>query len=195
MQIAEALFSRTLKAVLGILFSDPEKSYHLRDIVRRSGLGQGQVQRDLKRLTEAGVLTRAVKGRMTSYQPNPACPVFPELKGLVVKTIGVVHGLRSALEPLSKDVRVAFIYGSFARGTENSGSDVDLMIIGKVTLRRVVGALQGVQEAVGREINPTVYSPEEYRRKLTVKHHFLTALRKEPKIFLIGDEDELGRLG
>ncbi|UCD38917.1 MAG: nucleotidyltransferase domain-containing protein, partial [Fidelibacterota bacterium] len=121
--------------------------------------------------------------------------VFPDLHGLIIKTCGLAQQLEAALASVEKSIQVAFIYGSMARGDETGGSDIDLLIIGDLKLRDVVGTLSQLQQTLGREINPTVYPPDEYRTKLRKGQHFLTALQKEPKIFLIGDEDELRRLG
>lgn len=189
--LSTTLFSRTQKAVLSLLFTGTGASYHLREIVRRSGLGQGTIQRELRRLTEAGILRRVRQGRQAFYSADPDCPIYTELMGLVRKTMGLTEFLGQALRPLDDRIRLAFIYGSFARGEQNSRSDVDVMIIGSVRLRELTPVLNPVQEKTGREINPTVYSPDEYRRKIKEGHHFLTSLASEPKIFLIGDENEL----
>jgi predicted nucleotidyltransferase len=194
-KLSDALFTKTQQAVLGLLFANVERTYHLRRIVRESGVGQGTVQRELKKLTEAGIILREKQGHQVLYRVNPDSPVFPELHGLIIKTFGIAQQLETALEELSDRIRIAFIYGSFARGDETHSSDIDLLIIGDLELRDVVRALGGLQQTLGREINPTVYPPGEYRTKLRTGQHFLTALQNEPRIFLIGNEDELGRLG
>jgi predicted nucleotidyltransferase len=129
------------------------------------------------------------------YQANPDCPVFEELKGLMVKTTGVADVLRAALAPLAAQIRVAFVYGSVAKLTQRSGSDVDIMAVGESTFGDVVSALENAQITLAREINPTVYSPAEFRSKLKAGHHFLTSVVGGEKIFLIGDEHELAGLG
>ena len=111
----------------------------------------------------------------------------------MVKTAGVADVLREALMPLGR-IRTAFIYGSFAKGSERADSDVDVLVIGEASFSEVVDALASAQESIGREVNPSVYPVEEFVTKVADGHHFVTSLAGEPKIFLIGDEDVLGRL-
>jgi predicted nucleotidyltransferase len=113
---------------------------------------------------------------------------------LIVKTAGTGDALRAGLEPLADHIKVAFIYGSMARGEEGSRSDIDLLIVGGVSFADVVVNLQEAQKILGREVNPTVYPLDEFRAKMRAKHHFLTSVLKGPKIYLVGDEDELRRL-
>lgn len=129
------------------------------------------------------------------YQANTASPVFAELKGLAVKTAGMVDVLREALTGLAERITVAFVHGSVALGTEQAGSDVDVMVVGAVTFSEIAAALRSAQERLGREVNPTVYTVREFREKLDAGHHFLTATVSAPKLFLIGGERELDRLG
>lgn len=192
--LSAALFGQARRAVLGLLYSKVDQSYHLRDIVRRTNLGQGAVQREMERLSKAGILLREQRGRQVFYTANPACPIYNALREVVRKTMGMTEQLRQALLPLSKRISMAFIFGSLARGKENGKSDVDLMVIGDVTMREVVGAIEPVQSSASRAINPVVYPLDEYRKKLVDGHHFLTSLQDESKIFLIGNEDEFGRL-
>ena len=194
-ELSAALFGQTRRAVLALLCSHPGQSYYLRQLVRSASLGLGAAQREVKRLSEVGIIRRTVSGHQVFYQANPDCPIFEELKGLMVKTTGVADVLRAALAPLAAQIRVAFIYGSVAKLTQRSGSDVDIMVVGESTFSDVVTALGSAQETLAREINPTVYSPAEFRSKLKAGHHFLTAVVDGGKIFLVGDEHELARLG
>lgn len=156
------------------------------------GLGSGAVQRELGHLTSAGVLSRTVDGRQTYYQANPKSPVFGELRGLVRKTIGVAQILRNSLETIGPRIRVAFVYGSVAKGSETSASDIDLMIVGDgLSLELIVSALVDSQAELGRDINPSVYSTEDFCRKLAHGQHFLRTVLKGPKVFVIGDDSEL----
>jgi predicted nucleotidyltransferase len=188
--LSTALFGRTRRAILAQLYGHPDEAYYLRQLVRSAGLGLGAVQREVARLAGAGIIQRTARGRQVYYQANPACPLFAELKSLVVKTAGVGEVLREALFPLADRIKVAFIYGSVARTEQKSNSDVDLMVIGDVGFSDVVSALGSAQKTLGREINPTVYSPGEYRAKIKAGHHFLTSVRKNEKVFVIGDEHE-----
>jgi predicted nucleotidyltransferase len=193
--LSTALFGRTRRAILAQLYGHPDEAYYLRQLVRSSGLGLGAVQREVARLAGAGIIQRTARGRQVYYQANPQCPLFAELKSLVVKTAGVGDVLRQALAPLAARITVAFIYGSVARTEQRSSSDADLMVIGAVGFGEVVSALEKAQKTLGREINPTVFSAAEFRSKIKVQHHFLTSVQNGEKVFVIGDEDEFDRLG
>lgn len=193
--IAAALFGQTRRQILSLLWGHPDEAYYLRQLARSTGTGLGAVQREIKRLTDSGIVKRTIRGRQVFYQANPDCPIFAELKGLVTKTSGVADVLRTALAALEARTRVAFIYGSVARLEQKSTSDVDLMVVGDVSFSDVVSALASAQETLGREVNPTVYSPAEFKAKLKARHHFLTSAVRRKKLFLIGDDNELARLG
>ena len=192
--LSRTLFSKTRRAVLSLLYSHVDEAFYLRQIARAAGVGLGAVQRELKQLSDAGIIQRVVRGQQVYYQADPRCPVFAELKKLVVKTVGVGAALQAALVPLGDRINVAFIYGSIARSEERQNSDVDVLVVGKVTFGEIVSSLKEAQKTIGREINPTVYPPAEFRSKLAAGHHFLNAVLKEPMLFLIGDKRELARL-
>lgn len=192
--VSTTLFGKTRRAVLSLLFTHTDEAFYLRQIVRAIGAGLGAVQRELKRLTEAGIIRRTVRGRQVYYQANPDCPLFAELRGLVIKTAGVGDVLRAALAPLADRIHLALIYGSLARGEERRSSDIDVLVVGEVTFGEVVAILAPAQETLGREINPNVYPSAEFRSKLAAGHHFLRTVIGGPKLFLIGDEYELARL-
>lgn len=189
-----ALFGKVRRAVLALLLTDPQKAFFLREVVREVGAGRGAVQRELANLVNAGILKRSTSGRQVYFQADPECPVYPELAGLLTKTAGVAGLLKQALAPLSDSIRSAFIYGSFARNQHGPASDVDLMVVGDLSLAQVVEAISSIQERLGREINPSVYPAQEFVRKVSEHHHFLSTVIQETKIFLIGGEDELARL-
>lgn len=181
--------------MLGLFYGHPDEAYYLRQIARSTGMGLGAVQREVQRLSAAEIINRVVRGRETYYQANRQCPVFAELRSLVLKTVGVGDVLRVALMPLGDKIKVAFIYGSLARGDERTGSDIDLMVVGDASFEDVVSALSTVQKTLAREVNPTVYPASEFSAKLAAGHHFLTSVMRGEKTFLIGDERELKRLG
>jgi predicted nucleotidyltransferase len=193
-QVADWLFPKARRKVLALLLMDRGRRWHLRQIVRRTGCGIGSVRRELAGLTAAGILTRTRDGNRTCYQADTNCPVHMELAGIIRKTCGLADVLRDALRGLGPRVRVAFIYGSQARADAASGSDVDLMVIGEAGFGEVVNALADAQDTLAREINPTVYSAAEFRDKVAAGHHFLRTVLNEPRIFLIGDADELAGL-
>ena len=193
--LGAALFGKTRRAVLALFYGHPDRSLYLREIVRMVGAGQGAVQRELAQLTTAGLVTRIQRGNQVFYQANPETPIFSELKSLIVKTDGVADVLRELLAELANKITVAFIHGSIARGQAKGGSDIDVVVVGDVDFSDLVMTLRPAQERLQREINPTVYSPAEFRKKLQTGHHFLTTIMGTPKIFLIGGERELTRLG
>ncbi len=191
--IAEALFGKTRRQVLALLFGRPQDAFYLRQIARETGTGVGAVQRELDRLTRAGVITRAPDGRQVYFRANPDTPVFSELQGLMAKTAGIADVLRSALFSLEK-IDIAFIYGSVAKGSQTTYSDIDMMIIGDVTLHELLPLLRPAQERLAREINPTIYAPDEFRSQLADQQHFVSRVLEEPRIFIIGADDDLERL-
>ena len=194
-RIGTTLFGKTQRALLALFFGRPEQLFYLRQIVRTAGIGQGTVQRELARWVAAGLLTRTRRGNQVCYQVNMASPVYAELKALTVKTAGMTDVLREALTGLAERITVAFVHGSVARGTEQAGSDVDVVVVGNVSFADVAAALHDAQAALGREVNPTVYPAAEFRKKLRAGHHFLTTVLATPKLFLIGGERELKRMG
>lgn len=194
LELSSALFGRTRRAVLGLLFTHPDDAFYLRELARRVGAGLGAVDREVSRLTGVGILTRAAQGHQVYYQANPKCPIFAEIKGLMVKTSGVAEVLQAALAPIARRIRVAFVYGSFAREDQHRASDVDVMIVGDPTFAEVVAAVSPAQETLAREINPTVYPVDEFRSRIAAENHFLKTVLRGRKIFLIGDGCELAKL-
>ena len=158
------------------------------------GCGQGAVQRELQRLAAAGLLTRSRRGHRVMYQADPTHPIYAEMRGLVLKTVGLADVLRDALLPLAADITSAFVFGSLANGTAVPDSDVDVMVIGQADFADVVAALRPTEETLAREVNPCVYTPEEFSERLTRSDHFLTSVVRSPKIHLLGDEHGVERL-
>lgn len=192
---AEALFGLTRRRVLAWLLLHPDESFYLRQVARLAGASLGAVQRELRTLSGAGLLQRTVQGRQVYFQADKRSPIYAEMHSLFVKTAGVVDVLRSSLAGLSSRIRAAFVFGSAARGGLRPESDIDLMVVGDAGFGDVVGALVKAQEIIGREVNPTVYPPAEFKSKIRDGHHFLTSVLTEPMVFVIGDAGELERLG
>jgi predicted nucleotidyltransferase len=192
--LAGALFGKTRRAILSLLYGRTDEEFYTRYILRIANTGHGAVQRELKHLSDAGIIRRTVRGHQVYFQANPDSPIFHELKSLILKTAGIGDALRAGLARSSDQIKAAFIYGSIAKGEEGPRSDIDLLVIGNVSFSDVVANLQPAQKILGREVNPTVYPHNEFRSKLRAKHHFLTSILKEPRIYLIGDENELRRL-
>lgn len=192
--IASALFPKARQAVIALLFGHPDESFYLREIVEATGLGVGNVQRELKRLSESGLLVRTHRGRHVFFQANAESPIYSELRGIARKTLGAGGVIREALEPLRDHISVAFLFGSLARGEERRQSDIDLMVIGELKFADVVDAIRGAESSLRREINPVLFSSKELASKLSEGNHFLTSVLSREKVFLFGDDDELGAL-
>jgi len=188
------LFGKTRRAILALLFGRPDEEFHLRDLIRLTGAGHGAAHRELKQLHEMGLVTRRQLGNLTLYQINHSSSVYPELRSLVLKTAGAPAVLSGALAPVMDRIGVAFIYGSVARGAETSTSDLDVMLIADLTLDDVVPLLLESQEDLGREINPTIVTAAELRRRLRLGDGFFRRVIEGPKLFFVGDDDELNRL-
>src|SRR4030042_2975437 len=180
--------------LLGWLMTHPEERYFVRQLTTILKEDSTNVSRELARLAQAGILVSESEGRQKYYRANRLCPVFEELRSLAIKTFAVGDILRQALQPLADRIRVAYIYGSFAQTNITAQSDVDIMVIGDVSFADVNRALRPAQEKLQRETNPSVYPVAEFQTKLAGGHHFLGSVLKGDKIYLIGDEHELGRL-
>jgi predicted nucleotidyltransferase len=191
---AEALWPLARRKVLGLLFGPSDQELHLREIARRTGLAPATVHREVASLARAGILERRRSGRQVYYRANPTCPLFPELRRLILKTVGLADVLREALEPLRDRIRCAFIFGSAARGDLLNDSDVDLMVIGEVTLRELVAPLRSAEADLSRPVNPVTMRPHEFVDRLAQEQPFLLNVLRDPKMHLIGDEDELGAM-
>jgi len=188
------LFGRTRTAILSLLYGHADESFYLRQLVRETGAGNGAVQREVKHLSDAGLIVRKNVGNLVFYRANRKSPVFSELRGLLLKTVGVRDVLREALAPLKNRIEVAFVYGSIAAQKDRADSDVDLMIVGDATFDEVVPRLGEAQKRLRREINPTIYPVREFRAKLESGNHFLTSVLQSKKLFVAGNENDLREL-
>lgn len=193
--IAEALFGPARRRVLALFFTHPDRRYHVREVIRQANVGAGPVQSELRRLLAAGLLVSEREGRQVYYQAARGSPVFPELRGLMVKTEGVASALQSALQPLVDRIHAAFIYGSFARAEERPSSDIDVLIVGRLRLADVAPVLGPVQDELQREVNPSLLSLDEFRKRRKSGDGFLNRVVGGPRIFLVGDEHVLKDLG
>lgn len=192
--LASLLFGGYRRGVLALLLLHPDTSLHLREIARTMGKPPGTLRRELNALAEARVLRRKRVGNQVHFQADPGCPVFEDLRNILKKTVGIADVLRDALAPLADKIRLAFVYGSIARGDERAGSDLDLMIVGEARFADVIAALAPAQAALRREVNPNVYPALEFRRKAVAGEPFLKRVLVEKKIFIVGSEHELGKL-
>jgi predicted nucleotidyltransferase len=190
---ADALFGRSRRAILALLFGQPGQAFYLRQIAQLTGLAVGSVQRELANLLRADLVDRRAEGSQVYFRANAQSPIYAELVGLMTKTAGVADVLRASLAAFAKKkmIDIAFVYGSVATGKQRPGSDIDLMIIGRVKLKELVPVLRRAQDQLGREINATVYPPDEFTKRLATRDHFLTRVAETPRLMLIGTEDEL----
>jgi predicted nucleotidyltransferase len=193
---ADVLFGKGRGAILGLLYEHPDESFYYRQLTRElGGVSPGTLQRELDTLAGIGLIERSTKGNQVFYRANRSHPVFPELRSLVAKTVGTIPLLRSKLASLSDHMTIAFVYGSMARQEERAESDIDLMVIGTATLEEVLAKLGNVETSLRRAVNPVVYSPAEFKKKLNNGNHFLNSVIRGQKVFLFGDEDELRKMG
>lgn len=191
--IAHFLLGQTRSAVLSALLLHPESSLHVRELARLTGASPGSLHRDLRAMTALGLLLRQEVGRQVHYRANTKCPVFDELAGLLRKTAGLVDVLRNALNPVAGQIERAFVYGSMAKGEEHAHSDVDVMIIGTIDFGDAVLALAPAQATLRREVNPTVFTPAEFARKLKKSDSFVSKVWDGPKLWVLGGAEPEGK--
>lgn len=192
-QLVEVLFGAYRRRILGLLLLQPSESFYVREICRLTGVPAGSAHRELTLLAEAGLLSRAALGNQVRYQAAPACPILDELAGIFRKTAGLADVLREALAPLGRRVSVAFVYGSVAQGRERATSDVDVMVLGSASFAVVVEALAPAAKRLRRDVNPVVMTPAAFQSKLARRDRFVSRVMREPKLFLVGDDGELGQ--
>jgi len=189
----ETLFitkSKIRQALLTLFFTNPSKSYYLRELERMLGYSAGSIRRELLRFQKDNLFTTRKVGNLLYYHLNTTHPLFEELKSIISKTVGVEGALKKELSSFKK-IKTAFIYGSFASKRQKTDSDIDLMIIGNPDISSLNEKIARLEDKLKREINITTYSPEEYKNKRKVKSGFILDVLKNPKILLAGSEDDL----
>ena len=190
--LADTLFTKTQQRVLGLLFGQPDRSFYASELIRRAGTGSGAAQRELARLESGGLITGRRVGQQKHYQANPTSPLFSELRGIVLKTVGLAEPIRTALGSLARRIRAAFVYGSVAKEGDRADSDIDLLVISdSLTYGEVFEALESAGRAVGRPISPTVYSVAEWTKRARAKNAFVTRILAQPKVWIIGAEHDI----
>lgn len=190
--VADALFTKSQQRVLGVIFGNPGRSFYANEIIARARSGNGAVQRELAKLEGAGLVKVTRVGNQKHYQVNADAPVFGALHELVLKTSGLADVLRGSLAPISNGIRAAFVYGSIAKGQDTAGSDIDLMVISDdVAYPDLFKVIEGASRRLGRPVNPTVYSVSELEKRVRERKSFAVRVLKQPKIWLIGGEDDL----
>ena len=192
--ILEALFPEVRAKVLAVTFGQPDREWYVTELARALETQPSSLQRELEALSKAGILEQRRDGRRVYLKPDRNSPVFADLKRLMEKTAGLIPVLHGELEPLDGSVRFAFLYGSVARSEETSASDIDLMVIGTAGLSDLIPALRNSERVLGRPVNPSVYSVEEFQQKARDQNHFLMAVLRGSKQFVKGDEHDLEAL-
>lgn len=188
--MADALFPRTKQRVLSLLFGQPDRAFGTTELFDLAASGRGQVQRELQRLVESGLVTATVAHRQKTYQANRHSPLFTELAGIIQKTSGVPELIRAALAPLAPKIKLALVYGSVAKGSDTASSDVDLILVAdELPLEDAFAALEPVERQLGRAVSPTIYSPDEFLRRRRSGNAFLNKVLAGKHIVLMGNED------
>lgn len=190
--LADALFPKVRQRVLAVLFGNPARSFYANEVIALAGSGSGAVQRELAALSQAGLLTVSRQGNQKHYQANAASPVFAELRGLVLKTSGLVDVLRTALLPLAPQIRAAFVFGSVASRQDTARSDIDVLVVSaSLGYGELFGALETATTTLGRTVNPTLYTPDDFAQRRAEGNAFATRLLDQPKLWLIGSDEVL----
>lgn len=191
--LSSLLFSEYRKRILGLLLLNPNASYHVRELARLTNTAAGTLHKELTKLTIGGILQSKKVGNQVHYSANLTCPIFEELASILRKTSGLADILAGALADIKNKIIIAFVFGSVARGEQQSNSDVDVMLIGTLSFGDAVQALHPAQAVLQREINPIVYSMEEYERRIKNNDSFIKEVLAKPKLFIIGTENELSQ--
>jgi predicted nucleotidyltransferase len=193
--LADALFTGTQQRVLGLLFGQPDRSFYANEVIALANAGSGAVQRELARLAQSGLVTTRPVGNQKHYQANPDSPIYAELCGIARKTVGLAEPLRAALLPLVPRIRAAFVFGSVAKRTDTGSSDIDLMVVSDgLSYADLFPTLEPLAAQLGRVVNPTILTSNELAKRVEQRESFITRVLAQPKVWLVGGQDELGVL-
>ena len=193
-QPIDFMFSPYRRKVLATLFENPDEKFHVRELGRLTGVSAGSLHRELKAMAESGLLVREQLGNQVFYYANTQCPIYEELAAIFRKTMGLTSLLRNALSELDDSIDVAFVFGSMASGRNSAGSDLDICVLGEVSLLDVVKALSSIQETLRREINPVVMTTKKFSNLCKKKDRFVSRVLSEPMLFVKANDDELAKL-
>lgn len=190
-----ALFpSPVMVDVLCFFLTHPEEEVYQRSLAEKTGHSLAQVQYALERIEEAGLVTKKKSGNRLYYKAERSHPAFEDLKRAFLKTVALGDVIREALKPLEKKIQFAFVYGSIATGQDRPDSDIDLLLIGSVSLKDIANAMADLSEKLKREVNPVNYTRETFVERVKEGNRFTLELLETPKIWLMGNEDEFARL-
>jgi predicted nucleotidyltransferase len=185
------LGSETRAAVLGHLLLRPEQEVHLRELVRITGFSPRSVNKEVDRLVSAGFLLERRSSNRRYLRANKGHQLFKELHDIIDKTVGIVPAIEAVLAQ-ERGIKLALLFGSAAAGSEGPTSDVDLLVVGSISLARVLKVTRAIQERTGREINPVVMDAQEFRRRRANKEHFISSMLDGPTLTLVGELDVVG---
>lgn len=195
-RLGDALFSRAQQPILACLFGRPDQWFHIQELIRLTNLGSASVQRELNRLEKGGLIETRRIAQLKQVRANVGSPIFDELRLIILKTFGFVEILREALSPVASEVKLAFVYGSVAQGSDRASSDVDVMLISEtLSYGQVVAALETAEKQLGRPIQITQYTSEEFLQRKSKGHPFLVEVLRRPKLMVIGTEDDIDNIG
>lgn len=190
--LADALFTGTQQRVLGLLFGQPERSFYATEVIALAGTGSGAAQRELARLTQSGLVTLRPVGNQKHYQANPGSPLYAELCGIARKTVGLAEPLRQALQPMARQIRAAFVFGSVSKRQDTAASDIDVLVLSDtLSYADAFAAFEAASTRLGRKVNPTILSRKELRKRIKDGNAFVKRVLAQPKVWLIGGEDDL----
>jgi len=190
--LSDVLFSGVQQKVLGLLFGHPDRSFYSNEIAKLGKTGNGSLQRELERLTASGVVEMKLIGRQKHYQANNKSVLYQEVRSITLKTFGLADVLRVALRDHLSAIRYAFIFGSIAKGTDTTSSDIDVMVIADgLEYSELFESLTKAEATLGRKVSPTLYSPADFLRKKQNENHFVTRVLDQPKIVLMGSEHDI----
>ncbi len=190
-ELGDALFTKTQQKLLGLLYTHPDKSFYTKELLRMTGLGVAHVRRVLNTMVSVGILSMEKRGNQHHYQANKHCPIYSELLGIVRKTFGVADVIGEALAPLDHAIQLAFVYGSVAKSSDVKSSDIDLMLVGEgLVYGEVMECLTKTESQLGRDINPTIYTPEQFKQRLHDEHSFTVRVMEQAKLMIKGVIDD-----
>ncbi|KYQ98858.1 DNA polymerase subunit beta [Serratia plymuthica] len=193
--LLDILFSEYRRKVLSLLLTQPEQAFHVREIARRTATQAGTLHKELNKLAQGGILLRQQQGNQICYRANPDCLIFTELAAVFRKTSGIVGCLQQALSGLDAELELAFVFGSIASGKANADSDIDVLIVGDVPFTEIINTFYPLQETLGREINPKLYSSAEWQLALAEGSAFIQDIMNKPQLWILGDKDDIGQFG
>jgi predicted nucleotidyltransferase len=195
-KLGDALFSSAQQPILACLFGRPERWFHVKELIRLTNLGSATVQRELNRLEKGELIETRRIANLKQVRAYAGSPIFDELRLIILKTFGVVEVLREALSQLASDIKLAFVYGSVAQGSDRASSDIDVMLISEtLSYGQIMAALGPAEKQLGRAVQITQYTLDEFMERKRTNHRFVAEVLRQPKLMIIGTEDDIDDIG